>query len=113
MPKAPEGEVTVKASDDVNGILHTVDHLPKATRAQGTRSESVKQLTEAIKDGQNHYLAVAEDERDRWRRKLIYAARVADMEVKTLFLREQSKDGDAPGLYFQGKNKSRSKSKAS
>lgn len=105
MPKTPSGKVEIEAIEDVDSILHSVEKMPKVTRAQGTRSDSVRKLVDAIKDGETHYLAIKEDERDKWRRKLIYAGRVADMVPKTVFLRDETADGDPPGLYFQGKSK--------
>lgn len=111
MAKTPENEVEIQsANEDVTSILYTTDSMPRVTRSQGPRSDSVKQLAEAIKDGQSHYLAVDENERDKWRRKLIYAARVAQKDVKTVFLRDAGPDGEKPGLYFVGKDKAESKS---
>jgi hypothetical protein len=103
--KTPTGDVEVQSSTkDVTTILHTAGTMPRVTRSSGPRSDSVKQLAEAIKDGQSHYLAVNEQERDKWRRALIYAAKVAGKDVKTVFLREPGPDGEEPGLYFIGKD---------
>lgn len=107
MAKTPTAEVPIEdVTEDVASLLHKVGDMPKVTRASGIRSDSVKVLAEAIKDGESHYLSITTiEDRDKWRRKLVYAGRVAGMDVKTVFLAKPGPNGEDPGLYFRGREK--------
>jgi len=88
-------------------IDNSVGEMPKPARGQQGRTAAVEQLITVIEDKRPHRIQnVDDDSKDRWSRKLRYAARLAEKDVEIVYVSPaRANEEREAGLYFKGYDK--------